>query len=143
MNLIKSSGIKDLILIGYTNVAKRLINQLENEKISYKLIERNSKKVKNFHNKEDLIVGDAKDIEILKKAGIPKIELVIVLIDNPEEVLLIADAIRELNKNCNLICRFFHEEVAEILVKEPFKAQIISQSKKALEELINMGVFDF
>ncbi|MDD1779118.1 MAG: hypothetical protein LUQ65_13205, partial [Candidatus Helarchaeota archaeon] len=57
-------------------------------------------------------------------------------------ILLIADEIREQTKNCALICRFFHEEVAEILEKPPFNALVTSTSQHMLDKLIELGIFN-
>ena len=62
--------------------------------------------------------------------------------DDAETVILIADEIREINKSCYLICRFFHEEVAAILERPPFNAYVLSTSQNTLNKLIEDGIFN-
>ncbi|MFX1256134.1 MAG: NAD-binding protein [Promethearchaeota archaeon] len=139
MNQIEELSVTNVVLIGCTNTTRRLMKKLKENNINYKIIERDEEIVEDIIDEEPIIIGDGQDEDILKEAGVPKADLVIVLIDSASEVLLIADAIRELNETCHLICRFFHEEVAEILEKEPFNAFVISTSKHTLEKLIKEG----
>jgi Trk K+ transport system NAD-binding subunit len=130
------------IIIGYTNTTIRLSEEFKRKGIEYHIIEREKTKVEDIIDDEPIIIGDGKDKENLQEAGINNTDIVIILVDKADEVLLIADSVRELSQS-NLICRFFHEEVGEILEKEPFNATVISQSEHALDQLIKEGVFDF
>ncbi len=132
---------KNILLIGCTHTTRRLLQKFKDRNITYKLIERNREAVEDLIDEEPVIIGDSKDKDVLKEAGVASADLVIILIDTVTEILLTADSIRELNKNCALIGRFFHEEVAEILEKPPFNALVISTSKHTLEKLIEMGIF--
>ena len=134
--------VENLLIIGCNNTARRLLKKVKERKINYKIIEKNRTLVEDLIDEEPIIIGDAKDRDLLEKAGTTTADLVLILIDAVDQVLLIADAVRELNKHCDLICRFFHEELAEILEKPPFNALVISTSKNTLEKLIEDGVFD-
>ncbi len=133
---------KTLLIIGGTHVTRRLLPELKKRGIDYKIIEKNRTIVEDLIDEEPIIIGDAKDRDILKEGNITSTDLVIILTDDVEEILLTADAVRELNAHCDLICRFFHEELAEILEKPPFNAFVISTSKHTLERLIEDGIFD-
>ncbi|MHA1271587.1 MAG: NAD-binding protein [Candidatus Helarchaeota archaeon] len=139
---IKNLGIKKLTIIGYTNTSKRLLSIFKMLGIEYTLIEKNRQKVADILDDEPVLVGDAKDKDNLIEAGIETSDMAIVLIDKADEVVLIADAIRELNNKCHLICRFFYEDIGEVLEHPPFNAKVISQSKNALEKLIEMNIFN-
>ncbi|MFX0093625.1 MAG: NAD-binding protein [Candidatus Hodarchaeota archaeon] len=139
---IKEVKAKNVLLIGCTNTTRRLMEQLKAERIDYKIIEREREVVEDIIDEEPVIIGDAKDSDVLKEGGIASVDLVSILIDSAEEALLISDEVRILNENCQLICRFFHEEVAEILEKAPFNAFVISTSQHTLEKMIESGVFD-
>lgn len=132
---------QNILLIGCTYTTRCMLKQLKDKNIIYKIIEYNRTAVEDLLDEEPIIIGDAKDKDILAEAGISSVDLAIILIDTVQENLIIADQIRELNKNCPLICRFFHEELAEILEKPPFNALVISTSKHMLEKLIEMGIF--
>lgn len=132
---------KSILIIGCTHTARRLLQKMKDRNISYKIMESNRAVVADLLDEEPIIVGDAKDKDVLKEAGVSSIDLAIILIDTVSEILSIADEIREQNKNCALICRFFHEEVAEILEKPPFNAFVTSTSQHMLEKLIEKGIF--
>ncbi len=140
---IQAKNVKKSIIIGYNRIAERLIARFKNQGINYKIIERDRDRIEDIIDVEPVIVGDAKDIDNLKEVGIENTDLVIALVDRADEVVVIADKVRDLNKNCVLICRFFHEHVGEILGKPPFNAIVISRSKHALDLLINEGIFNF
>ncbi|NVM03870.1 MAG: NAD-binding protein [Candidatus Helarchaeota archaeon] len=140
---IQAKNVENSIIIGYNNIAVRLIESFKTQGIKYKIIERERNRIEDIIDDEPVIVGDAKDEDNLKKAGIEDVDMVIALVDRADEVVVIADKVRDLNKNCGLICRFFHEDVGEILGKPPFNAIVISRSKHALDLLINEGVFNF
>ena len=139
---IDKLNAQNILLIGCTYTARHLLNSLKERNITYKIIEYNRVNVEDLIDEEPIIIGDAKDKDILTEAGISLVDLAIILIDTVQENLIIADQIRELNKSCALICRFFHEEVAEILEKPPFNALVISTSKHMLEKLVEMGIFN-
>lgn len=139
---IKEWGSKDAVLIGCNHITRRLMRKFKAIKLPYKIIEKNRDVVEDIIDEEPIIIGDAKDSDILKEAGVSTTNLIITLMDEVEEVLLITDEIREINKNSHLICRIFHDEVAEVLEKPPFNAHIISTSKNTLQKLIETGIFD-
>jgi hypothetical protein len=55
--------------------------------------------------------------------------------------LVRVDRIRDLNTNCLVVCRVFHDDAAEILTQNPFRCTILSTSRLATEELVEDGVF--
>lgn len=138
---IDKNEMQNLLLIGCNHTARRLLPKFKEREINYKIIEINRNLVEDLIDEEPIIIGDAKDHDVLEEGGASKADLIIILIDTVDQVLLIADAIRELNIKCPLICRFYHEELAEILEKPPFNAFVISTSKNTLEQLISQGVF--
>lgn len=140
---LEEESVKNAVIVGYNNITKRLITRFKILNIKYKIIERSRVRVADILDDEPIILGDAKDKENLREAGILNAEVAIVLADQADEALVIADHIRDLKNDCKLICRFFHEDLGEILGEPPFNATVISQSKYALENLINDGIFDF
>ncbi|MBD3228887.1 MAG: hypothetical protein GF329_11930 [Candidatus Lokiarchaeota archaeon] len=142
LNEVKKLNVKSTIIIGYTNLTIRLMFAFSSLGIKYTIIEKDKNKVLDIIDDQPVIVGDAKDKENLREAGIDDIDMVIALIDVADEILLIADIIRELNQDCHLMCRFFHEEVGNVL-EQHFNAKVISQSKNALKNLIKEGFFEF
>ena len=143
LNEIDFESTKRVVIIGFTNVTRRIIAKLKKNLIQYTIIDRDRENFEDLLDQEPIIIGDAKDEENLKEAEITKADKAIVLVDRADEVLIISDKIKKLNSKCELICRFFHEDVGEILGKPPFNAKVISQSQHALEQLIQQGAFQF
>ncbi|HUY00913.1 MAG TPA: NAD-binding protein [Candidatus Deferrimicrobium sp.] len=138
---IQKLHLTDVLIIGCNNTARRLMQKFRNNNINYKLITKKRETCEDLLDEEPIIIADPTDKDLLIKAGIKTMHSVIILIDDAEQTLLIADTVRELNNDCRLISRFFYEEIAEILEKPPFNALIISTSKNTLEKLIEKGVF--
>ena len=135
-------NVKNMLIIGCIHTARRLFSNLKQREINYKIIEKDRTRVEDLIDEEPIIIGDAKDPDLLLKGGVIEADLVLILIDAVDQVLIIADEVRELNTHCDMICRFFHEELSEILEKPPFNALIISTSKHTLKKLIEDGTFD-
>ncbi|MBD3216190.1 MAG: hypothetical protein GF311_26490 [Candidatus Lokiarchaeota archaeon] len=55
--------------------------------------------------------------------------------DDTTQSILITKRIRDLNKNCKIITRMFLDEVAEVLMEQPFNTEVISSSKFTLETM--------
>ncbi|MHA1266631.1 MAG: NAD-binding protein [Candidatus Helarchaeota archaeon] len=66
-NELEKYQTKNLIIIGCTNTARRLIEKLKATSISYRLIENQLEKVKDLLDEEPVIVGDAKDKDVYLK----------------------------------------------------------------------------
>ncbi|MHA1380748.1 MAG: NAD-binding protein [Candidatus Helarchaeota archaeon] len=140
---LEKEPVENVLIVGFTNTTKRLIEKFKILNIKYKIIEKNKSTVENVLDNEPIILADAKDKDNLKEAGILNANVAILLVDRADEVLVIADCIKDLKSDCKLICRFYHGDVGEILGKPPFNAIVISQSKHTLDNLIKEGVFDF
>ena len=67
---IKNESINNVLIVGFTHVAERLIPTLKRSDIKYSVIERTEEKVEDLMDEEPITVGDAKDGDNLKAAGI-------------------------------------------------------------------------
>ncbi len=141
MTEIERRKVKQVLILGCNNIARRLMDIFKSQNIDYKVLEKDKEKVIDLIDEEPITIGDSKDKDLLEQVGAKTTDLAIILIEEVEEVLLVADALRDLNESCYLICRFFHEEVAEILEKPPFNALVVSTSQHTLQKLIDKGVF--
>ena len=92
-------------------------------------------KKKNFNNNEIS--------NFIKKVNIKEIDCVVNINPDATNSVLITKYIRDLNRNCKIINRFFLDSVAEILEKEPFNSEVISSSKATLSTLIDKGLLKF
>lgn len=68
-------------------------------------------------------------------------ELILIADDDLGKNLVRVDRIRDVSPHARIICRAFHEDAAEILTKPPFRCEVISSSRLAVEALIAEGAF--
>ena len=136
---------KKILLIGLNHISLRLLEKLKQRpSIEYQLIEENEDLIKDLiEDKGYIICGDPKEGITLEKCNINEVDCVVNTITDVKESILITKRIRDLNRGCKIISRFFLESVAEILEKSPFRAEVISSSKDTLEIMIQKGMFDF
>jgi len=136
---------KNLLLIGLNHITVRLIEKFQKmPNLKYQLIEENEEIIEDMaFNKEPIIIGDPKDYSLLKKINVQDFDYIINLIPNVTDSILIIKRIRELNKSCKILARFFNDNVADILEKPPFKTKVISSSKYTLKNMIKKGMINF
>jgi Trk K+ transport system NAD-binding subunit len=143
---IKKGRYKDILLIGMNHINIRLLKEIRSEfsEINYSLIEENEELVEELLEEKDtrVIIGDPKEYITLRKIPIKDMDLVINTLHNTADSILINKRIRDLNKNCKVISRFFLDEVAQVMTEEPFNAQVISSSKFTLERMKRKGLLD-
>ncbi len=140
---IKKGRYKDILLIGMNHINIRLINEIKKEihDLNYCLIEENEELVEELVEEEDpkVLIGDPKEYITLHKIPIKEMDLVINTLQNTADSILITKRIRDLNKNCKVISRFFLDEVAQVMTEPPFNAKVISSSKFTLEIMKKRG----
>jgi Trk K+ transport system NAD-binding subunit len=86
-------------------------------------------------------VDTTEDPAAIAAAGIATAELVVVCDDDLGKNLVRVDRIRDVNKRAKIICRAFHEDAAEVLVRDPLSCIVLSTSRHAAESLARAGVF--
>ena len=64
-----------------------------------------------------IIVGDARDIEVLKRAGLERASALIICTNNDLVNIQIASRVRDVNKTIRLVMRLFDDEFAEPLAE--------------------------
>jgi Trk K+ transport system NAD-binding subunit len=135
----------NVLIIGLNHISMRLMAEFDKlPDIKYNLIEEDYECIKDFTDDESMIIiGDPKELANLQKVNIDKIECVINTISEVKESILITKRVRELNRKCKIISRFFLDSIANILEKEPFEAEVISSSKDTLNIMIQKGLLEF
>jgi Trk K+ transport system NAD-binding subunit len=76
----------------------------------------------------------------LAAAGVERAELVVIADDDLGKNLVRVDRIRDLAPQARIVCRVFHEEAGEILTRAPFRCEVLSSSRLALDALVAQGV---
>ncbi|MFX0070275.1 MAG: NAD-binding protein [Candidatus Hermodarchaeota archaeon] len=142
---ILRANYKNVLLIGLNHISLRLIKKLKLKNyVKFQLIEENEDLISDYIDDSNYIIpGDPKDLTTLQKAGIKEVQCIINTIPDVKDSFLITKRIRELNRNCKIISRFFLDSVAEILEKPPFRSEVISSSHHTLEMMIEKGMFNF
>jgi Trk K+ transport system NAD-binding subunit len=141
---VRKGNYKKILLIGLNHISLRLIEKFKpKDYINFHLIEENEDLISDFIDDNTYIIsGDPKDLATLNKAHVEEIECIINTIPEVKDSFLITKRIRDLNRSCKIISRFFLDSVAEILEKPPFRSEVISSSKDTLEIMIQKGMFD-
>jgi len=144
-DIIRKGNYKNLLLIGLNHISYRLINKFkEKSYIKYKLIEEDEEIIEDLMVEDtNIIRGDPKDLSTLHKANIEEVDCVVNTNSDVKGSILITKRIRDLNRGCKIISRFFLEEIAQILEKPPFRSEVISSSKRTLEFMIEKGMLNF
>jgi voltage-gated potassium channel Kch len=77
---------------------------------------------------------DPKELAIAERA-----DLVVLADDDLGKNLIRVDRLRDIAPHARIICRVFHEEAAEILTRPPFRCEVLSSSRLAVEMLAAKG----
>lgn len=147
INRIQEKDYENILLIGMNHISARIIHRIKKKfpERSCCLIEEDEEVIEDliYEKTDNIIIGDPKELEILKEVNIKEIDLVINVISNATDSVLITKRIRDLNQNCKIISRFFQDPIAEIVEKSPFNSEVMSSSKHTLEIMIQKGLLNF
>jgi voltage-gated potassium channel len=118
--MINEAGIESIrdhvIVCGYGQVGRTVVDQLNHLKIPFVLIETNEGLYRELLKEGTLIIqGDAKRHDVLTTAGIARARGVCVLIDNDADNLYITVTARSLNSKVKIITRAGQRRYAEAI----------------------------
>ncbi|NIQ07708.1 MAG: hypothetical protein GWO20_18930 [Candidatus Korarchaeota archaeon] len=106
------------LIVGWSHIGQRVWNYLRKKGESCVLLEKDPQKVEHLVNEEEpVITSSPVEMENLKKANIRKAKRVFVLVGDLVTETTVSHHTRSLNNTCELICRIFHDKVAEVLKK--------------------------
>ncbi|MAO66515.1 MAG: potassium transporter TrkA [Balneola sp.] len=97
-------GVSDepVVIIGAGRVGRATALHLKRRNIRYKIIDKNSDRIK---NSDDFILGDAADLETLKKAGIEEAPNVIITTNQDDVNIYLTIYCRSLRPNIHIVAR--------------------------------------
>ncbi|MBD3254003.1 MAG: hypothetical protein GF383_02870 [Candidatus Lokiarchaeota archaeon] len=125
------------IIIGYNHLGQRLANFFDKIGVKFVIIESEKKYIEELINDEKPVIhDDVRKMDTLNDANIQKARAVYITSDNLEVLLVGCAHIRMVNRSCKLVCRVFHDDIAD-LISTTYKATTISTSKYASNRLIN------
>jgi Trk K+ transport system NAD-binding subunit len=116
-------GTRRVVVFGDNDIAKKTARALRDHAI------------------ETTLAPLTEDPETLAAAGVGKAELVVIADDDLGKNLIRVDRIRDLAPQARIVCRAFHEQAGEILTRPPFRCEVLSSSKLALDALVGQGLF--
>lgn len=112
-------GIRRALVLGDNNIGRRVTRSLAERGVDARLAP--------CVDDPAALVGDA--------------ELILIGDDDLGKNLVRVDRIRDVAPHARVICRAFHDDAAELLTRPPFRCEVISSSRLAVDALIADGAF--
>ncbi len=105
------------IVCGAGRVGRRIIRNLQREKLPFVIIEKDAKKVAEFEGENlNILIGDATHEEILNQAGVERARgLASCLADDADNVYVVLTA-RDISKNLHIVARAIEEQYNDFLI---------------------------
>jgi CPA2 family monovalent cation:H+ antiporter-2 len=110
---------KQVVLVGYGRVGRRIARSLSENHIPYVVAEQNREIVDTLRKKGvPAVSGDAQTPEVLIQAHVTRAAMLVVAIPDAVNVRQMVDIARQLNPEIQIVLRTHNEEEAELLQKE-------------------------
>lgn len=141
-------NLKDhYIVCGAGRVGRRIIENLQKEKLQFVLIERDEKRVEQFNrDKQFIIISDATIEKNLIKAGVERAKgLATCLADDASNVYVVLTA-RDLNRKLHIVARAVEEQAEPKLIRAGANrvvAPTIIGSQSMARSLLRPAIADF
>ncbi len=135
------------IVCGAGRVGRRIIHNLQKEKLPFVIIEVDEKKVAEFEDEDlNIIISDATNEQNLIRAGVEKAKgLATCLADDAANVYVVLTA-RDLNKNLHIVARAVEEQAEPKLIRAGANrvvAPTIIGSQSMARSLLRPAIADF
>lgn len=110
---------KQIVLVGYGRVGRRIANALNEQEIPYIVAEQNREKVENLRQQGVAAVsGNAAEPFVLVQAHIAKAAMLVIAIPDSINARQMAKAARTLNPNIEVVLRTNNEDESKLLRKD-------------------------
>ncbi len=105
-----------IIICGYSNTGKDIVNKLELKKLSYVIIEHDIKLVEEAKkDNKNIIFGNATQISLLNALNIKEASSVILAIEKFKKLQMVIDTINSIDKNIAIIAKVSNQDEYDIL----------------------------
>jgi voltage-gated potassium channel len=135
------------IVCGAGRVGRRIIRNLENQKMPFVLIERDEKRVGEFIEKGDLVlIGDATSEDILRQAGVSRAKGLATCLANDADNVYVVLTARGMNSYLHIVARAVEEEAEPKLIRAGASrviAPTIIGSQTMARALLKPAIADF
>ncbi|MDR1276715.1 MAG: Kef family K(+) transporter [Candidatus Accumulibacter sp.] len=112
---------KQVVLVGYGRVGKRIASDLEARGIPYVVVEQNRERVEDLRTRDIVAVsGDASDPAVLIQAHVANAAMLVIATPDPVNVRQMADTARTLNPSIEIILRTHSEDESQSLRESGF-----------------------
>jgi CPA2 family monovalent cation:H+ antiporter-2 len=119
MSVDQSRLTKQVVLVGYGRVGRRIAAALDERKIPYVVAEQNRELVEKLRARDiPAVSGDASDPAVLIQAHIVRASMLVIATPDTIHVRKMVDIARKLNPPIEVVLRTHSEEEAELLEKE-------------------------
>lgn len=116
------AGSRRALVIGANRIGRRVADALGAERI------------------QTTLIPETEDPAALERAGVKEVDLVVIADDDLGKNLVRVDRVRDVNQECHIVCRVFHEEAAQILANKPFRCTLLSSSRLSASALASEGM---
>lgn len=138
---LTKNKVQKCVLIGGGQLGRRMIPILEELEHDYSVVAAHEHDVSDLLDKSHYIIGRFTDDRILEQAGVVDTELVLFTEDDFSLAMATVDRVRGLNHRCRVVCRVFMDDAADLMHAEPFRCDIFSTSRQAVDQLRQQGAF--
>lgn len=131
--------VQKAIVVGSNSLARRMIAGLQQSQVDVMVITEQPEEVLDLVEEDRFVEGRASDPAVLEMAEASEVQLLVISQEDLELALTTVDNVREVNRDCRILCRLYHDDAACVLTEEPYNCEILSTSRQALEVLKRQG----
>ena len=122
-----------VVVVGLTNLGRRTLDLVTRAGHEVVVVEEDPSLVRDLvRDERPVVVGSARDPDVLDAANVAKAKVVVVATDDLETGAIACRHMRERNPSCELVLRCSDDDVGQVLGKT-YRARIVSTSKLAAE----------
>ncbi len=123
-----------IVIIGWSHLALRIIEYMNEKGIKYVMIEENEDLVEDLLESGDIVVIRNPLLpETLELVNIKECREVFLVNNNVKQAIILVKRIREINKKCSIHCRIFNERLKKLI--KGFGVNIFSTTKWTFEKI--------
>ena len=125
---------KHVVIIGWSHLALRIIEYMNEKGIKYVMIEENEELVQDLLESGDIVVIRNPLLpETLELVNIKECREVFLVNNNVKQAIILVKRIREINEKCPIHCRIFDERLKKLI--KGFDVNIFSSTKWTFERI--------
>lgn len=132
-------GVRRCVVLGANSIGRKVVSTLRGRSLEVTVVDTDRSALEGLPAGTRTQHGKPSDPAVLEAAGVPAAELVLLADDDLGRNLVVAERVRDLNASCRILCRVFHEEASNLLTQEPFRCEVVSTSKHAVDTLRKDG----